>query len=291
MTDIKIDWAENLTFFRSHILNKSNWDALDISSFSLAQTYINSRECPFCSSHNVVSKGNYKGRKRYQCRNCGKSFNDLTNTPFSGIHNLDKLKKYLNCLISGYSIRKAATIVGVSVTTSFFWRHRLLDGLKKLPSPKMKNVKEMLEIDIPYSQKGQRTRLSESKMKAKVSVVFICDRNGKLDSDSISFPQRDKNPLFKRIAEITNEHSDFICSPKFLNNMFPLETKIKSSNSNYTKPIIINQIEENWKIWMQRFHGVATKYLSNYLHWFDYLDNTLLSSNKSSNFVQLLLRH
>jgi len=291
MNNIRIYPVEELISLRLNETDKHNWSKQSISAFSLKQTYINSRECPHCGSHNVVSKGNYKDRKRYQCRDCGKSYNDLTKTPFSGIHNLDKIKKYLNCLISGDSIRKAADIVEISVTTSFSWRHKLLNGLSRLPSPKMKNVKEMLELEIPYSHKGQRSTLSKNQRKSKLSAVFVCDRTGKLDSDSIAYSKRDTNPIFNRINEISNKHTDIICSPKLINIINSLNINIKTTQSSYTKPYLINQTVSSWIAWMKRFHGVASKYLSNYLHWFDYLDNTLFNQDDIAAFVQLQLNH
>lgn len=291
MCDKMFNPLEKLISIKLKQSDKLNWQKESISSFSLKQTYINSRECPHCGSHNVVSKGNYKARKRYQCRNCGKSYNDLTKTPFSGIHNLDKIKKYLKCLIRGDSIRKAADIVEISVTTSFSWRHKLLNGLSRLPSPKMKNVKEILELKIPYSHKGQRTKISRAQMRTNVSAVFVCDRTGKLDSDSIEYSHRFKNPIFNRINEISNEHTEIICSPKLANIINPLNLNVKTTHSSYTTPEIINQTVSSWQAWMQRFHGVATRYLSNYLHWFDYLDNTFFNQEDISAFVQLQLNH
>jgi len=181
--------------------------------------------------------------------------------------------------------------VEISSTTSFRWRHKLLNGLNQLPSPKMKNVKEMLELEIPYSHKGQRTQLSDFQRRSKVSAVFVCDRTGKLDSDSIAFPKRASNPIFNRIKEISNEHTDVICSPKLNNIITNLNINVKSAHSSYTKPQIINQTVSTWQVWMKRFHGVASKYLSNYLHWFDYLDNTLFQQDEIANFIQLELKH
>jgi len=264
---------------------------LNISSFSLYQTYINSRECPHCGSHRVVSKGNYKERKRYLCRHCGKSFNNLTKTPFSGIHNLEKVEQYLSCMVNGDSIRKAADIVEVSVTTSFHWRHKLLSALNNLPSPRMKNVKEIMELKLPYSNKGSKLSISKKLRNSKVSALFVCDRTGKLDSDSIAYSKRNVNPVIKRISQTSNQHSEIICDSKMrdinLQNI-PL-IKVNSNNTLYANSDIILDKVENWKDWMKRFKGVATKYLHNYLHWYDFLDNSSMKSDKISSLVQLIL--
>jgi len=272
-------------------LSQSNSDEFKnkgVAAYSLKQTYINSRECPHCGSHNVIGKGNYRGRKRYKCRSCGRSYNDLTKTPFSGIHDQDKLKKYLNCLLKGVSIRKAAETVHVSVHTSFLWRHRLLDGFNRLPTPKMKNVREILEMELPYSHKGQRSKLTDSLKKSKVSAVFVCDRLGKLDSNSVSLTERDSNLIFSRLYEMNDNHVEYLGSPKFVNIS---KLPIKNSSSPYSQPKLISKTVKTWMQWMKRFHGVATKYLNNYLHWFDFLDNIMFRQENTSDLVRLLLAH
>lgn len=40
--------------------------------------------CVHCGSTSVKRNGKYRSRQRYLCNDCGKSFNDMTNTPFSG---------------------------------------------------------------------------------------------------------------------------------------------------------------------------------------------------------------
>lgn len=38
--------------------------------------------CVHCGSTSVKRNGKYYSRQRYQCNDCGKSFNVMTNTPF-----------------------------------------------------------------------------------------------------------------------------------------------------------------------------------------------------------------
>ena len=59
--------------------------------------------CVHCGSVKVKRNGKYRNRQRYLCRDCGKSFNDLTNTPISGTRYLGmsckkgiKMKAVLN---------------------------------------------------------------------------------------------------------------------------------------------------------------------------------------------------
>ena len=282
------DYLNFISFTKNY---PQNPETLKIPYCSVNQTYINSRECPYCHSHHIVSKGNYKSRKRYLCRDCGKSYNDLTKTPFSGIHNLDKIQKYLDCMINGDSIRKAADTVEISLTTSFNWRHKLLNGLNNLPSPRMRNVKEILEVKLPYSHKGQRTKLTKTKTNSKSSAIFVCDRTGKLDSDSIEYKNRENNPVISRVNKYTTPHTFFMDTLHITKSkLFELSPNISTlTQTKYENSDLVLAITTDWNSWMQRFRGVSTKYLHNYLHWFDFLANVISQDDKNLELIKLLL--
>jgi transposase-like protein len=48
--------------------------------------------CVHCGSVNIKRNGKYRSRQRYLCKECGKSFNDMTASPISGTHYPHKLK-------------------------------------------------------------------------------------------------------------------------------------------------------------------------------------------------------
>ncbi len=57
------------------------------------------RECPNCGSKRVIKRGSDDkdpARKRYECKECGKRFDDLTGTIFEGHH--QPLKIWILCL-------------------------------------------------------------------------------------------------------------------------------------------------------------------------------------------------
>jgi transposase-like protein len=57
------------------------------------------RKCPFCASHKVIRGGfdeKESAKQRYECKSCGKRFDDLTGTIFSGHH--QPLKVWILCL-------------------------------------------------------------------------------------------------------------------------------------------------------------------------------------------------
>ena len=88
--------------------------------------------CPHCQSSEIYGHGNHKGRKRYKCQQCNKTFNDFTGTAMSGIKKIELFQEYLELIVESVSIRKAAKILDVSTKTIFDWRHKLLSSLKPI---------------------------------------------------------------------------------------------------------------------------------------------------------------
>jgi transposase-like protein len=277
-------------FIQKKLLKQQNSKTLSIEISALIQTHINGRMCPHCHSHEVISTGNYKNRKRYLCKKCGKYFNDLTKTPFSGIHSHKKVEKYLQCMIDGFSIRKSAQVVGISVTTSFNWRHKLLDKIKELPAPSRKELIEVKEIKVPYSAKGQRSPISKNLSESKVSLIFTSDRTGKIDSDSTLWRERSKNKVLDRLKFDLFENKNIVIPA----SSSVLEKILKKKTNQITNSHSCGEVEKSiieWKEWMFRFRGVATKYMMNYLHWFDYLKNSIHKVKRCDSFLHLLLHH
>src|SRR4051812_29897012 len=78
--------------------------------------------CAHCDSAHVIGHGRYKQRQRYKCKDCGRTFNDFTNTPLHRTHHPHKWIKFLECMLKGYSLRRCAVRVGLSWVTLFYWR-------------------------------------------------------------------------------------------------------------------------------------------------------------------------
>lgn len=77
-------------------------------------------ECPHCASEHVVRFGKVKGRQRYRCKSCRKTFTDTTNTVLYRTRKGDEWITFVDCMFKGYSLRKSAEIVGVTWVTLFY---------------------------------------------------------------------------------------------------------------------------------------------------------------------------
>jgi hypothetical protein len=65
-------------------------------------------------------------------------------------------KKYIICMIKNYSLRKAAQECRISLRTSFMWRHKILDALRKTDKSELKGIVEADETFFPLSFKGRK---------------------------------------------------------------------------------------------------------------------------------------
>ena len=112
--------------------------------------------CPHCSSDDVVKHGSYRDRQRFKCKACLRTFNDLTGTPLAGTHMMQKWLDYIERMVRGLSLRKISAEIKVSLSTSFTWRHKVLEALKQLEFDGFKGVLEVDETFILRSEEGSR---------------------------------------------------------------------------------------------------------------------------------------
>ena len=112
--------------------------------------------CPHCSSSKIRANGKLKGVQRYVCNGCKKNFSETTGKFWFGLKKRDKVNRYLYCLLSGYSIRKSAKETGISIQTSFDWRHKLLTSFSSVSSEEFEGIVESDDLFFAYSEKGIR---------------------------------------------------------------------------------------------------------------------------------------
>ena len=65
-------------------------------------------------------------------------------------------------MIEGKSLRKSQKIVGVSYTTLFYWRHKILNALKQESIESFNGIVEMDETYLLFSEKVKKGLQIES---------------------------------------------------------------------------------------------------------------------------------
>lgn len=248
--------------------------------------------CPHCGSTEIVRHGTYKGNKqRYLCRNCKSTFNDLTNTPLSRTRFPEKWNEFAECMLKGLSLRKSAEIIGVSYVSLFYWRHKLLEALKKTNNTPFDGIVEMDETYFLYSEKGKRNIIDRKPRKRggvskkrginaeHVCVLVARDRSKNTISQVTNIGGAKMDKITKLVSPYLN-NMNILCTDGWkgymtLANSKDMDHHVLQENRVYRGIFHIqnvNAYHSRMKKWIGRFNGVSSKYLDNYLAWFKFFD-------------------
>mgnify|MGYP000882266373 CR=1 FL=1 len=251
--------------------------------------------CPHCNSKHVVRYGMNKGRQRYKCKDCGKTSIDLTNTPLCRTRYPQKWILFIECMLNGFSLRKSATIVGVTWVTLFYWRHKILSALKQMTLDEFVGIVEVDETYFLQSEKGNkhikgrkpRKRGGASQFrgisKEQVCVLVARDRSKNTVAKVTCMGRIMKPQLDKVIGNLISD-KNILCTDAWRAYKTYATTKgithyrIKSDGDSHTIKGIyhiqnVNSYHGRFKQWLYRFNGVSSKYMDNYLAWYKFLDS------------------
>ncbi|MED4750815.1 IS1595 family transposase [Brevibacillus choshinensis] len=267
-------------------------------------------ECPHCASEFIVRFGKYSGRQRYKCKCCLKTFNDMTNTALYRTRKSNEWIAFIECMIKGYSLRKSADIVGVTWVTLFYWRHKLLNALKQMDFDQFQGIVEVDETYFLYSEKGKRNidRRKPRKRGGKanhrgisreqVCVLVARDRAKSTVSKVTCMGRVVKTQVEKVIGSKLHSENVLVTDAWRAYKTYAKEKglehyRIKSTDGKHVIKGIyhiqnVNGVHSRLKQWIDRFKGVASKYLDNYLAWFLFVDKRGHESSKQ-NIKDMLL--
>ncbi|KAA6319844.1 hypothetical protein EZS27_030309 [termite gut metagenome] len=266
--------------------------------------------CPHCSSGDIYGHGTYKGRRRYRCQSCQKSFNDFTGTAISGIKKTEKFEEYLNLMVESLTIRKASAALGVNMKTVFDWRHKILSSLSALNGESFSGIVECDNKQVDRSEKGSRKltrkpykRHSDRTTKRgvsndQVSILVATDRKGNPTMQVAKVGRIDVKSIEKTIGKYigkqnvlcSDSHPSIVAwaSEKQLEHHTFVASKQHLKDRCYHVQHV-NSMDNQYERWMKRFVGVATKYLPNYLNWFIFLEKMKKSSQKAMDMAKMVL--
>jgi len=247
--------------------------------------------CPHCKKDSISKMGIQSGRQRYKCKECGKIFTSTYGTPLYKIKRKDKWNDYLRLMEQGVSIKKSAKLLGISIQTSFDWRHKIMASLQEGIPTILSGVVECDELMLAESQKGNKSIKRKARKRSgdaknhkakKISIVMAISREkglvaGVVDAKKISGKQAAKsleNKLAPKTILITDQNRAY---NKVAKENPKIEHKtINSWKNRQEKPKngihlqTINNQHKQLRDFLRKFNGVATKYLPNYLNWFIY---------------------
>ncbi len=256
------------------------------------------RACPRCGSARLHRDGYADGLQRYRCVACARSFNALTGTPLARLQHRAKWLPYLGCMLQSATVRGAAAMVGIHKNTSFRWRHRFLHSTKHDRSVPLGGIAEADETYLLESQKGSRLldrparRRGGSARRRGLSHEHDCilvarDRTGKtVDFVTGRAPlmaaqlQRCLPPVIAAdVILVTDGHPAypvFARKAGISHRAVNLAAGVRVAGALHVQNV--NAYHSRFKEWLRRFHGVASRYLPNYLGWRWALDGGRISS-------------
>lgn len=203
-----------------------------------------------------------------------------------------------------YSVSTAACAsTRLQLYRALRWRHRFLTLPAAAKANYLEGIVEADETFFPVSCKGQRQLDRPPRKRGKqihmrgtgkdqVPVLIVRDRSGAtadfmldaIDKKAIEPPLRtvlekdvifcsDGAAVYRSVARslgITHRPVNLAAGVRVIAGVYHIQN--------------VNAYHSRLKQWMKRFHGVATRYLENYLGWFRWLDQ---QENLSSPIVGL----
>ncbi len=290
----KREFLDNLYEF----LNTNRLTALDYQRIKILST---APICPRCRCEYVTKAGVHNGRQVYKCKNCKYQFRETAKSLVYYSHKYYLLVDYIKCMLEGKSLRACANEVGISLPTSFRWRHKILSAIQGLEGGiNFSGITEADELLMQYSEKGRRYKTLEEKEQAmkivhpNVAVLVMTDREGNLLFKNTG-ENRVQNSQIKEELKRRVSENNLICfkpNDEFKQAVMESPSK-KVIVRRKTKGLAIYSVNvaekkiTNFLVWMMRFRGVATKYLQNYLMWFVVM-NKYLKDKVESDIGRLL---
>jgi len=264
--------------------------------------------CPCCGSARIYGHGIYRGRNRYKCRDCKKTFNDFTGTSISGIKKTVEFQEYIK--IAGDStIRKAALQLQVNMKTIFDWRHKLLSSFPKSSGPKFSGIVECDDKQLDISEKGNKkldrkayNRPSDRETKRgvsndKVSIMVAADRSGNMTMQVAKIGRIDKESIERTIGDLVIDNN-VLCSDshpsiiswaqdkKFEHHVFVASKQHVKDKCYHVQHV--NSLDNRYERWVGKFYGIATKYLANYMNWFVFQESIKKSINPLDELMKAI---
>lgn len=247
--------------------------------------------CPHCSSKKYRKHGVDKGSQRYYCLSCKRTFTEYTGTWMSGIHKKELVGEYLKLMEQELSLDKIKSILGINKKTAFDWRHKILSGLENVGKEPFKGITESDDTFFLESSKGHKLEVRPPRRRGgtaqkrgisneHVAVIVTADRNAELGLTVAGLGRVRKVDIERAIGQRVSKET-ILCSDGHVSYKgFAIDNciehhPIRVDLKQFVKGKIyhiqhVNSIDSRLKKWIDyQFSGVSSKYLQNYLNWFE----------------------
>jgi len=251
----------------------------------------NKISCPICDKSDVLKNGTKNNTQRYVCRNCSKYFSITTNN-ITGHSKLTyiQLIKFLECMARFDTLEITAKEVGISQREVYNVRIKIINLFKNFnDNIILKGIIQSDEKYIRLSFKGTRKKKMPRKSrkngtqglkpgigKEKVCIIGAVDSNDNIILKVVGIGSASTEMIEKALAGKIEKNSVLVTDSKTgyikfaeCHNLI-LKQLLKKS---YTVEDIyhlgeLNSLFSELEIFIQKFKGLSTRHLQEYLDWF-----------------------
>ena len=248
------------------------------------------------------------GGQRFLCRGCGRSFTRGTNRIFATTKlPRETWMRFVRCHVDVLTLRESADVCGVSLKTSFFMRHRILEALTANVPAFRSAAGDGVELDecfIAESFKGRRAnaacgiprrprhRRGPIDQYERICVLtgvndagdFFYEMTGRGTMDGEQAARMLAGKIASGVIASTDGAKSYRKALKELDVRRHIETPGAAHVINR-----VNGLHSRIKEFLDAFHGVATRRLPNYLAWFKWIW-TFKRSRGASATADLVIR-
>jgi transposase-like protein len=223
--------------------------------------------CAICGSSDYIKYGLFKGIQRYKCKDCGKTFSNVTNSLLScSKHSPSKWIEFIELMIEKKSLRFSAAKLDISLVTAFYWRHKILYGLT------LDSLSNKLNGDIHI---GKTLMIENFKGCRNINTtlrrnIWVIGSKGSEDSMIIK-------PLSVGSWDLRRFNEKIYSKIEKKSYIIPYGDRyISLIAKSHNKKVVITKNDENrikflrsnLNKWLRCFCGISTKYLEEYLSFF-----------------------
>ena len=244
--------------------------------------------CPYCNGAHTIKYGYRKGKQRFLCHDCKRTYMHSTNTIMSNSHyNQSVWADFIRDTLCGVSLDKSAKKYGLSHQTAFNMRHKILVALQDLLESSPVLLSGLAQLDetfvldcykgSPVPKKAGRVprRHGAKASKRGISNEYIAICTGiQRDGGAIAATVNRAKPSGKEPDEIFRGHiaEDTPVLTDGLRSYNVLETLTSCTVVNVKREAgrgifnlnTVNSLHSFIKETYNHYRGVATKYINRY---------------------------
>ena len=294
-------------------------DASDFDLLEVRAKQLDNKQgaCPRCGSLKYKKNGKRKGVQNYTCQSCKRGFTPYTGTWLAHIHKKHKLIPYLKLMKQGLSLDKIKEKLNINKKTAFDWRHKINASMSDIEDESFSGITESDETFFLLSEKGSKDLDRAARKRGKsvkkrgisdeqVAVIVSTDRKKTMDMKVACLGRITKDDIDQAIGDKVDD-TTVLCSDGHVSYKgFAADNSIehhvlKANIKEFVKQRKyhiqhVNSMHSRMKNWIDKqLHGVATKYLQNYMNLFhikekyktsEFMDNIIELSTVNTNAIK-----